>query len=149
MNKIIKALLQAKFPTLNVEDLLEVINATANPTIATELLCGLYEVPKIEGFGKDIHSEVNRVFLSFDKYNNKVFYSYNKRESKQVDVLRARIEEPTFETKSMSGYYNSEKAKALGITEEEFKTLYESVTVFGKVEETSRTSETSLENWNN
>ena len=148
MNKIIKALLQAKFPTLNVEDLLEVINATANPTIATEVLCGLYESPKVEGFGKDTNSEVNRVFLSYDKYNNKVMYSYNKRKHKVVDVLKARTEEPTFETKEMSGYYTSDKAKALGITEEEFKTLYESVIVFGEIEESSRTSEISLESWN-
>lgn len=148
MNKIIKALLEAKFPTLNVEDLLEVIHATANPAIATEVLCGLYESPKVEGFGKDTDSEVNRVFLSYDKYNNKVMYSYNKRKHKVVDVLKARTEEPTFETKEMSGYYTSDKAKALGITEIEFKELYESVIVYGEIETTSRTCETSLENWN-
>ena len=148
MNKIMKALLQAKFPTLNVEDLFEVINSTSNPEIATEVLCGLYEAPKIEGFAKDTNSEVNRVFLSYDKYKNKVTYSYNKRESKQVDVLKLRTEEPTFETKSLSGYYRSDKAKELGITEEEFKTLYEEITVFGKIEESSRTGEISLESWN-
>jgi len=148
MNKIIKALLEAKFPTLNVEDLLEVIHATANPAIATEVLCGLYEAPSVKEFAEDTNSEINRVLLSYDKYNDKVFYSYNKRKHKTVDVLKSRTEEPTFETPSLSGYYRSEKAKALGITEEEFKTLYEEVIVFGEVEKDSKISECSLEYWN-
>jgi hypothetical protein len=147
MNKIIKALLEAKFPTLNVEDLLEVINATANPTIATEVLCGLYDAPSVNDFAENTNSEINRVFVSYNKYNNKVTYAYNKRKHKTVDVLKARTEEPTFETPSLSGYYISDKAKSLNISEELFKTLYEEVIVFDKIEKDTRTSECSLESW--
>ena len=149
MNKIIQALLETKFPTLNIVNLLEVVGATPNPEVAVEILCGLYEEPKVEEFGKDINSEVNRVFLSYDKFNDKVTYSYNKRASKTIYALKSREVDPPFETKDIEGYYISEKAKTLKITEEEFKTLYEQVVLFGEVEKNSRTTEIMSSQWNN
>ena len=149
MNKIIQALLETKFPTLNIVDLLEVVGATPNPEVAVEILCGLYEEPKVEGFGKDTNSEVNRIFLSYDKFNDKVTYSYNKRASKTIYALKSREVDPPFETKDIEGYYISEKAKTLKITEEEFKNLYEQVTLFGEVEKNTRTTEVTLSQWNN
>ena len=43
MEKVIKALLEAKFPKVDSNNLMTVINATANPVVATEILTGLYE----------------------------------------------------------------------------------------------------------
>ena len=148
MNKIVKALLEAKFPTINVEDLLEVVNATPNPTIATEVLCGLYESPFVNKTKEDSDSEVEKELVSYNKYENRVLYSYFKRESRRVTVLKERTEEPTFETKDIKGYYKSEKAKELGLTEEEFLKLYEEVVVYGKTHENRTQSSMSLEQWN-
>ena len=38
MNKIMQKLLELTYPTLNVEGLMEIVNATPNPEIATEML---------------------------------------------------------------------------------------------------------------
>ena len=147
MNKITKALLEAKFPTLNVDNLLEIINATPNPIVATEVLCGLYEEIDISSYKKDSHSEVDRMLLSFDKYREEVTYSYFKRQFKEIYVLRTKVSEATFETPDVKGYYKSEKAKALNITEEEFDAQYVKVIVYGDIETTARTSKMSLSNW--
>ena len=42
MEKIMKALLEAKYPTLNADVLLDIANHTPNATVAIEKLCGLY-----------------------------------------------------------------------------------------------------------
>lgn len=78
MNKIIKALLTSKFPNINADVLLDIISATPNPELATELLCGIYE--EITVSAKRVHSKNNEkgilTFTEFNKWSNKVHYSY-------------------------------------------------------------------------
>jgi hypothetical protein len=76
MSKIITALLEAKYPTLNVISLMEIIGNTPNPEVATEILCGLYEEPVIDN--KTVINSNGTIyeFQSFDKWKNNVHYSY-------------------------------------------------------------------------
>lgn len=48
MDKIMRYALQAAFPGLNIDTLQEIISVTPNPTVAAEMLLGLYEPPVIE-----------------------------------------------------------------------------------------------------
>lgn len=81
MEKIIKALLQAKFQDVNTDALLEVISNTRNPSIATEIICGLYEEPEIPLKVKN--EEIEYTFINYDKWNDKVHYSYKKKKLMQ------------------------------------------------------------------
>lgn len=83
MTKIINALLEAKFTGMNVPALLEIINATPNPSIATEILCGLYEEPVINPTKVEKDGSV-KTFKSYDKWNDKVTYSYLRAETKSA-----------------------------------------------------------------
>ena len=47
MEKIIKIALEAKFPGIDLTNLLDVLNATGNAVVATEILLGIYEEPNI------------------------------------------------------------------------------------------------------
>jgi hypothetical protein len=86
MNKIISALLQAKYPTMDTNALLEVINATPNAPLATELLCGLYEEPKVPAivFNKDKNADCT--MTSYDKWTDRVHYSYYKEKTISIYV---------------------------------------------------------------
>lgn len=76
MDKIITVALKAQFPGINIDAVLDVINATSNPVIATETLLGIYEEPIIAN-----QSMVERnavcTFTFFDKYRQRVSYKYS------------------------------------------------------------------------
>ena len=82
MEKLIKCALGTKFKTEQLNDIMEVINGTPNPTVATEILLGLYEEPT---FSYN-HMINNRecTFEGFDKWTNQVSYSYLR--NKQVRI---------------------------------------------------------------
>jgi hypothetical protein len=87
MNKVIKVALESKFPSqkgYGIDHLLEVIGATPNPTIATEILLGIYEEPLIP-HKKVIHKNDGELtFISYDKWLDKVDYSYKVIETKNA-----------------------------------------------------------------
>lgn len=75
MENIAKELLKLKFPNVSLFALTEVIEATPNPKLAIEILCGIDEeviVPPM------VESDNGKVFslLKFDKWTNTVEYSY-------------------------------------------------------------------------
>ena len=81
MLKIERALLEAKFPTINVDNLLEVVMATPNSRVAIEILCGLYESPEpivssVKPDKKEYH------FTSYNKWSEEVTYSYQDAKTK-------------------------------------------------------------------
>jgi hypothetical protein len=78
MNNIIKAALAAKFNASDVEALLEVVVATGYPETATEMLLGIYQQPDINlAVHPDYQPEQqNKMFIKFDKWRNRVYYSY-------------------------------------------------------------------------
>ena len=81
MNNVEKKLIELTFPTVNVDSLMEIIVATPNATVATEILCGIYQEPV---FVKDKFSPsgVARTFVLYDKWNKQVQYMYLQEEVK-------------------------------------------------------------------
>jgi hypothetical protein len=75
MNNLERKLIELTFPTVNVDSLMEIIVATPNTTVATEILCGIYVEPV---FIQDkLTSEgTARTFMSYDKWTEQINYSY-------------------------------------------------------------------------
>jgi hypothetical protein len=77
MNKIIEKLLTVTFPTVEINSLLEIVSATPNPELATEILCGLYEEKVFPSKVRETSGDKKELtFSSYDKWNDKVHYSY-------------------------------------------------------------------------
>jgi hypothetical protein len=77
--KIIQELLKMKFPTVDINSLMEIISATPNPEIATEIMCGIYVEPIVGSHTRVQHK--NRgvcTFISYDKWTNNLVYSYQE-----------------------------------------------------------------------
>ena len=88
MSKIISKLLSVQFPTVDLASLMEIINATPNPELATEILCGLYEQPVIPAMTRT-HNRHNGEVLTltkYDKWQDKVHYSYMREKTKSVRI---------------------------------------------------------------
>lgn len=75
MNNLERKLIELTFPTVNVDSLMEIIVATPNSRVATEILCGVYQEPE---FVKDKLSPqgIARTFVSYDKWTEQVQYMY-------------------------------------------------------------------------
>ena len=84
MEKIIRAALTAKFSSINIEALLEVIKVTPNPQIATEILLGVYEPPIIQKYGI-VEDNVIAEFISYNKFTEEVTYKYTPY--KKLDAM--------------------------------------------------------------
>ncbi len=106
MNKIIEKLLTVTFPTVEIANLLEIVSATPNPQLATEILCGLYVEPIFPNKVKEKSGDKVLTFSSFCKWQNKVKYTYIKE-------------------KTISGYFPKGTIKS-DITLENFKQYEES-----------------------
>jgi len=90
MNKIISKLLSVQFPTVNSKSLMEIINVTPNPELATEILCGLYEEPKLpsEVIGGISYKNAVLTLLEYDKWSDKVKFSYTKEKTIGVKISK-------------------------------------------------------------
>lgn len=133
MEKIIKALLEAKYPTVNVESLLEIVNATPRPALATEIICGLYEAPVVS-----THAHMNNAdcqYVRYDKWEDRVHYKYMKNKLISMYVTKG------FDTSviTVDNYKEHQVAWSSRDTTESFY-----LTLPEMIEETSSTS---LENW--
>ena len=152
MNKIMQKLLEMTYPTLNIQSLIEIVNATPNPEIATEMLCGLYVEPTInpqpkKGFRPN---EANFTVLGYDKFNRKVEYNYHSVPCCDYWVKKGE-ESPVYgETglKADNGmYYVEDVAKKLGITRDEVQANYKRITVYGTPVIDGRSTTTDIDNW--
>ncbi len=152
MNKIMQKLLEVTYPTINIESLVEIVNATPNPEIATEMLCGLYVEPTInpqpkKGFRPN---ETNFTVLGYNKFNQEITYSYHAIPFCEYWVKNGE-EVPAYGEKGLkyeSGmYYSEDVAKKLGITKEEVLTNYKRITVYGTPLVESRNNTTNIVDW--
>ena len=127
-------LLEVTYPAINTESLLEIVGATPNPEIATEILCGLYVEPAIEH--KMVVSEREGIltFTSFDKWNNRVNYSYLQKDTKSTYFPKGtKVSDVTMEN------FDSLKVSSSSVD-----AVYLNIPT-GTV--SKRTSYTSLEGW--
>jgi hypothetical protein len=81
MNNLERKLIELTFPTVNVDNLMEIIVATPNATVATEILCGVYVEPEFVKH-KLSPNGVARTFVSHDKWNGQISYIYLQEEVK-------------------------------------------------------------------
>lgn len=114
MNKIISKLLSVQFPTVDSKSLMEIISATPNPELATEILCGLYEEPNLPSqvIGSSSYKNAVLTLLDYDKWSNKVKFSYTKEKmlgvkiSKTTDTSLITLENyKEFEVKDWDKWY--------------------------------------------
>lgn len=132
MEKIIKLALGLSYPQDKLSALQEVINNTPNPSMATEILLGVYEKPKIPSKVKTKDGQV-RVLKNANYWIETVTFGYLK-------------------SKSIGGYYpkgtdnktlNDNNYKALQcISNNDAVYLY-----FNSEEKTEHTSECSFQDW--
>jgi len=80
MNKIIEVALAGKFTADAVPSIMDVIIATPNPEMATEILLGIYEKPTLAEHV--IAKDVVRKLESVDYWRDEVRYSYLVEETK-------------------------------------------------------------------
>jgi hypothetical protein len=86
MNKITRALIEVKHPSINIDTLMEVINATPNAEVATEMLCGLYEEPSLPKYGLKNDGRpggLDLTMTTYDKWRDHVNYTYNRKAKKE------------------------------------------------------------------
>lgn len=76
-----KALLEAKYPTLNADVLLDIASHTPNAQIAIEKLCGLYVPHTIDSLGR-FRKNKNTVYILMDinHWDESVTYCYQYEE---------------------------------------------------------------------
>lgn len=84
MNKIIEVALAGKFTADAVPSIMDVIIATPNPEMATEILLGVYEKPSLAEHV--IVKDVVRKLESVDYWRNEVRYSYLEEATKSLYV---------------------------------------------------------------
>lgn len=128
MEKILRIALEAKLANISVDALLDVINATPNPEIATEVLLGVYPPLKIAPFKLSIkNSEYPCRYLSYNKYTDQL--SFTSQRHKKVDAMVSKNIESPKEVNIICRY--SEKGK---FTEplEGWKNVYVSVSELEK-----------------
>jgi hypothetical protein len=85
MNKIVQVALNATFKPEQVNALIEIINATPNPVMATELLLGIYEEPVLLDVIND--KGIIKTLTSVNHWENNVRYSYDEEKIIRLYVL--------------------------------------------------------------
>jgi hypothetical protein len=72
-----------KFPNVDIPALMEIIGATPNPEIATEIMCGIYVEPSVGQHTRVNHSSKGVcVFISYSKWDNMVTFMYEDKITK-------------------------------------------------------------------
>jgi hypothetical protein len=84
MNKIIEVALTSKFGADAVTNLMEVIGATCNPEMATEILLGVYEKPEIPN--TIFENGTKKTVVSVDYWDGNVRYAYEEKVTKHIYV---------------------------------------------------------------
>lgn len=77
LSKIQKVALRSIYNADQMNALEEILSATPNPEVAIELLLNVYEQPEInEVDSLNEPSQLDRTFVSYDKFRDEVTYSY-------------------------------------------------------------------------
>ena len=85
MFKIIEVALIGKFGAEEVTNLMEVIGATPNPEMATEILLGIYEKPTFADNVTDSRKKV-RTLLTINEWTKDICYSYEEEITKSFYI---------------------------------------------------------------
>jgi hypothetical protein len=92
--KIIQELLKMKFPSVDTNSLMEIINATPNPELATEIMCGIYTEPTVGSHTRVKHRDRGLcIFVSYHKWSNEITYAYEQEETKGAYFPKGTLKE--------------------------------------------------------
>ena len=83
--KVMYYALASKFGTESVDKIMEVIGATPNPEMATEILLGIYEEPRIPNAVVNAQGLV-KTATNIDYWERRVCYSYEEETRKHMYV---------------------------------------------------------------
>lgn len=75
------------FPKDQVNNVLEIVYGTANPTLALQILLGIYEEPVLPSHA-DIDKKGTCVLTSYDKWNDRVHFTYERNKQKGIYVSK-------------------------------------------------------------
>jgi hypothetical protein len=79
LNNILRAALATAIPAANIDALLQVVNATANPIVAAEVLLGCYKEPSfLPNADFNDSNRINSTFIEYNIFTDEVKYSYNR-----------------------------------------------------------------------
>jgi hypothetical protein len=87
MNKIIEVALTGRFGAEEVTNLMEVIGATPNPEMATEILLGIYVRPEFPQAVVNAQG-MEKTAVRIDYWNNNITYSYEEEVRKQFYISK-------------------------------------------------------------
>lgn len=148
MNKIIEFALSTKFGK-DIEPIMEVIAATGNPTVASEILLGLYEAPEIPFKDsmlenqKDNKAEIQ--FQCYDHFKDEVTFTYCRIIRKEAWFKKEDL--PIEELIASKVYWVEDAAKELKMSVDDFKETHERVEYRVEVEERSQSATKTLGEW--
>lgn len=86
MQNILTVALGTIFPKENIQSIMEVITATPNPDVATEILLGIYQEPVIQSSAMIDGKQC--FFISYNKWDTQVRYYYMTKETKHIYVKK-------------------------------------------------------------
>ena len=87
MNNILRVALGTVFPKEQIDNVLEVINATPSPDVATAILLGIYVHPALQADAVIINDK-DCTFVSYNKWDDKVNYSYLVNDTKHIYIAK-------------------------------------------------------------
>lgn len=122
-NKLERIALQSKFNDEHIDALLEIANATENPQIAIELLLGIYEEPYIATCVEHPEKGI-ATFKWYDKFRDRVWYSYQKKKTKAIYVDK-NVDESIINIDNYEQYSKvySKDVKTIWITLNEWESI--------------------------
>ncbi len=95
-DKLLVIALEAKGIT-NVEGVIAVARATGNVEAALETILGIYEEQTVPQYSKCHNRDRVCTFMSFDRYQDQVKYSYDDPNTKGIYVLKEHKDDTTIE----------------------------------------------------
>lgn len=132
MTNLIKFALEAKFGEgINMDAILEVVEATGNAAVAVEKMVGIYEEPSFDEIIISKRSPGEKgecIFISFNPFKKEVTYSFLDRENVYKYFNKDRVRSALMYNKDQTLYVRKEHVKKFPAlffnSEKEFKAVY-------------------------
>lgn len=146
MEKITRLALSLKFNAGDIDSVMEIIMATGNETVATEILLGVYEAPEVAVIAPNTKYEANRRLVSYDKFKEEVKYSYQPVRELSAWFLKEQ-EDLSLENSVSQKNWTEDVAKELAISTDDVQRLYTRKVYNREIDPKVKYSSTSLTNW--
>lgn len=146
MEKITRLALSLKFNAGDIDSVMEIIMATGNEIVATEILLGVYEAPEVAVIAPNTKYEANRRLVSYDKFKEEVKYSYQPVRELSAWFLKEQ-EDLSLENSVSQKNWTEDVAKELGISTDDVQRLYTRKVYNREIDPKVKYSSTSLTNW--